>query len=189
MKFLNLLLIATVMVSCGGNQNTMDALNKLDSLSKSMNQSSLTDKYMSKDGSFKISFPGTPTVSSENVPTEAGNIEMKLFTYKKSATEAYMVVYSDYPSEMVKASDPETLLNGAKEGALSNQSVTLESEKKITLDGNPGYYFTAKKDSYYMCYKIFLKENRLFQILMLRDGNYPSQENIDAFIGSFELIK
>lgn len=189
MKFLSLLVIAALFVSCGGNSSNLDALNKLDSLSKSLNENSAIEKYTSVDGKFKIAFPGTPTLGSEAIPTEVGNIEMKSFTYEKSATEAYMVAYSDYPSELVKQSDPETLLTGAKEGALTSQNATMDSEEKITLDGNPGYYFTAKKDSYYMCYKIFLKENRLFQILMIRDGAYPSKEAVDEFIGSFELVK
>lgn len=185
MKFLPLFLIAAILVSCGGSKSSLDALSQLDSLSKTLEST----KYTSPDGSFKINFPGTPTVASENVPTEVGNIEMKSFTYEKSVTEAYMVALSDYPSELVAASSPDSLLQGAKEGALSSQGATLESEEKITLDGNPGYFFKAKKDSYHMCYKIFLKENRLFQILMLRDGSYPSQEDITGFIDSFEFTK
>ena len=185
MRFLPLLLIAAVLVSCGGGKSSSDALASLDSLSKSMD----ANKYTSPDGTFKISFPGTPTVSSQNVPTEVGNIEMKSFTYEKSATEAYMVALSDYPSELVLASSPDSLLQGAKVGALNSQGATLESEEKITLDGNPGYFFKAKKDSYHMCYKIFLKGNRLFQILMLRDGSYPSQEDITKYFESFEFTK
>jgi hypothetical protein len=189
MKFLSLIVVAAFLMSCGGGQKSIDALNSLDSLSKSLENASLVEKYANEDGKFKIAFPGTPTSSSDNIPTEVGNIEMKSFTYEKSATEAYMVAYSDYPSEMVKQSDAETLLNGAKEGALTSQGATMASEEKITLDGCPGYYFTAVKDSYHMCYKIFLKENRLYQILMLRDGGYPTKEAIDEFIGSFEFVK
>jgi hypothetical protein len=190
MKFLSLLLIAALFVSCGGNKKNLDALNKLDSISNALKESSANaEKFTSIDGKFKIAFPGTPALTSDNVPTAVGNIEMKSFTYEKSATEIYIIAYSDYPSDLVKQSDPETLLNGAKEGALTNQQATLESDEKITLDGNPGYFFTAVKDTYHMCYKIFLKENRLYMMLMLRDGASPSKEAIDAFIGSFELIK
>ena len=185
MKFLPLFLIAAILVSCGSNQNSLDALAKLDSLSKAMT----VTKYTSPDGSFKISFPGTPIDTSQNVQTDIGMIEMESYTYEKSATEAYMVALSDYPSEIVAASSPDSLLQGAKDGALSSQGATLEFEEKVTLDGNPGYFFKAKKDSFYMCYKIFLKGNRLYQILMLRDGSYPSQEDINGFIGSFEFSK
>ena len=158
-------------------------------ITKNLKNSSSIAKYTSEDGKFKIAFPGTPTLASDTVSTDAGIIEMKSFTYEKSATEEYMVAYSDYPSEIVKKSDPETILKGAKQGVISSQNATIEKEEKITLDENPGYYFTAVKDSYHMCYKIFLRQNRLYQILMLRDGAYPSKEAMDAFMGSFELVK
>ena len=192
MKFLFLIAVAAFLVSCGGGQSASDALSKLDSISNSLNDQlddmSTTDKYTSEDGRFKVNFPGTPKVESQDIPTEVGNIEMKSFTYEKSATEVYMIAYSDYPSELVKQSDPDAILTGAKEGALTNMGATMDSEEKITMDGNPGYQFKAVKDSYYMVYKIFLKENRLYQILMMRDGSFPSQEAVDSYIGSFELI-
>lgn len=187
MRLLNLLLIAIIAVSCGGNKNSLDALSKLDSLSKSLETPITSDKYTSPDGSFKINFPGTPTDTSSIIKTDAGNIEMKSFTYEKSVTEAYIVTYSDYPTEMVKASTPDALLTGAKDGALEGS--ILDSEEKITLKNYPGYNFKAYKESYYMCYKIFLKENRLFQIMMIKDGKYPLQEDIDAFMNSFELVE
>ena len=191
MKLLFLALAAAFLVSCGSSESATDALSKLDSISKSLEDQTsdlVSDKYTSEDGKFKVNFPGTPTVASDNIPTEVGNIEMKSFTYEKSATEVYMIAYSDYPSELVKQSDPDAILTGAKEGALNNMGATMETEEKISMDGHPGYIFKAVKDSYYMVYKIFLKDNRLYQILMMRDGAYPSQEAVDSYIGSFELI-
>lgn len=189
MKHLLLIAFAALFVSCGGNKNNLDALNKLDSISNALNSSATGEKFTSVDGKFKIAFPAEPDIKSDTVATDVGIIEMISFTYEKSITEAYMIAYCDYPSEIVKKSDPDVLLQGAKEGALSSQKATMESDEKITLDGNPGYYFTAVKGDYYMCYKIFLKGNRLYQILMLRDGAYPSAEAVEEFMGSFELIK
>lgn len=195
MKIFNLLVAVSMLAlfSCGGGESTEDALRKLDSLNKSLDESMNTDasagKYTSEDGKFKINFPGTPTVTSEAIPTEVGNIDMKMFTYEKSATEVYMVAYSDYPSALVEASDAATLLEGAKSGAVSSQGAVIEEENAITVDGNPGILFKAKAGSYYMYYKIFLVSNRLFQLVILRDGNYPEPEAVESYIDSFELIK
>lgn len=189
MKHLLFILIIALFASCGGGSSSLDALKKLDSLSKTLESDIVADipKFNSEDGNFKVNFPGTPKIESQDIPTDIGPIEMQSFTYEKSATEVYMIAYSDYPSELVKQSNPDDLLTGAKEGALTSQGAELESEEKITFDGNPGYFFKAKTGTYFMIYKIFLKENRLYQILMIRDGNYPSQESIDNFIGTFEL--
>jgi len=193
MKILNILIIAVIAVSCGGNKNAdnlSESLKKLDSLNSTMDQPiSTTDIYTSPDNSFRINFGGTPNDTSKKIITELGDIEMVSFTYEKSATEAYMVAYSDYPSEAIKASSADDLLNGAKEGALTSQGGKLESEEKITLKGYPGYNFKAVAGTYYMCYRIFLKGNRLFQILIIKDGTYPAKAEADAFMDSFELIE
>ncbi len=193
MKFLLVIVAAALLVSCGGGKSASDALSKLDSISNALNNQASalnTDKFTSEDGKFKINFPGTPKDTLQYIPTEVGNIEMKSFTYEKSATEMFMLAYCDYPSELVKQSDSETLLQGAKEGALNKDgAATVDLDEKITVDGNPGHFFKAYKGSFYMVFKIFLKENRLYQILMIRDGSYPSQDAIDSYIGSFELIK
>ena len=192
MRLFILMAAVTLLMSCGGGQSATDALSKLDSISNSLNDQMSdmsSEKYTSEDGKFKVNFLGTPTVEKKDIPTEVGNIEMTSFSYEKSATEVFMIAYSDYPSEMVKASEPDVLLNGAREGALSSMGATMESQEKITLDGNPGYQFKAVAGTYYMVYKIFLKDNRLYQILMMRDGSYPSNEAVESFIGSFELIK
>ncbi len=207
MKKFNLFLIAfaiaSFLISCGGpSSSDLDkALNDLNKLSENLDSldkidnvtaddettSSSDDKFYSKDGHFKINFAGEPEVSNEPIPTEIGNIQMYMYTYEKSATEVEMLAYSDYPSEMIKASNPDDLLIGAKNGAINNLGATITKEEKIDFDGNPGYQFKADNGSYYVDYKIFLKGNRLYQIAIMRDGSAPTEEAVKNFIGSFEL--
>ena len=74
-----------MMVSCGGDSLTSEI-------------------YESEDGRFKINFLGaTPTVSQQAVPTELGDIEITMFIYEKSITEAYVIGYNDYPSAIIEA--------------------------------------------------------------------------------------
>ncbi len=207
MKKLNLIIaIATsiFLISCGGSSNSdldkaLEDLNKLseslDSLdnidytanNETTDNSTSDGKFYSKDGNFKVNFTGEPKVSNEPIPTEIGNIDMYMFMYEKSATEIEMIAYSDYPSAMVEASNPDDLLTGAKKGAVQNINATITNEEKIEFDGNPGYEFKADNGSYYLYYKIFLKDNRLYQIAIMRDGSAPTDEAVENFIGSFEL--
>jgi len=148
-----------------------------------------SDKYYSEDGRFKVNFSGTPEVSNESVPTEVGNIEMYMFMYEKSITEAEMIAYSDYPSDLVAASNTDDMLQGAKEGAVGNLGATITAEKEITYGKYKGLEFKANSTQFYVNYKIFLVNNRLYQIAIMRDGSYASQENVDKFFNSFELIE
>ncbi|MCF6364601.1 MAG: hypothetical protein L3J35_00185 [Bacteroidales bacterium] len=148
-----------------------------------------SDKYHSVDGRFKVNFSGTPDVSNESVPTDVGNIEMYMFMYEKSITEAEMIAYSDYPSAMVKASNPDDMLQGAKEGAVGNLGATIVEEKEITYGKHKGLEFRANSPQFYVNYRIFLVNNRLYQIAIMRDGSFASQSNVDKFFNSFELIE
>lgn len=148
------------------------------------------DSFKSEDGNFTIKFMGTPKESSEMVPTEVGDIEMTTFMYEKSVTEAYMVAYNDYPSEMVKKSSVDALLDGAKNGSSSSMKIThFDIDENIEIEGCPGRHFKGYGGSIYVEYKLFLKENRLYQIALLRDGSYATKERSDEFFGSFHLLK
>jgi len=180
MKF-NLVALSFLLLSCGSVNNEQAAAiaNQLDSAlagnSAIEEENSIPeegDLFTSKDGKFKINFSGTPTESSDIVPTEVGNIEMTSFMYEKSATEAYMVAYNDYPSEMVKNSSVDDLLDGAKNGSSSSLGITqFDIDKKMEIEGNPGRHFKGTNGAYYAEYKLFLKGNRLYQIALIRDGS------------------
>lgn len=146
--------------------------------------------YHSKDGRFKIYFQGKPKVASDIVETEVGDIEMVSILYEKSVTEAYMVAYSDYPSALIEATSSKDLLDGAKEGSSTNLGLTkYDLDKDIKIDGYPGVYFKGKVNGIHVEYKIYLVENRLYQVAILRDGSYSSSKNSKSFFNSFELDK
>ncbi len=161
----------------------------MDALNDVMEDNTASDKFHSVDGKFKVKFSGTPDVSNENIETEVGNIAMYMFMYEKSVTEAEMIAYSDYPSEMVALSNTDDMLQGAKEGAVSNLQATVTEEKEIMYNKHKGLEFKANSTQFYVNYKIFLVNNRLYQIAIMRDGSYASQANVDKFFNSFELIE
>lgn len=146
--------------------------------------------FSSKDGRFKINFSGEPKESSDIISTEAGDIEMTTYLYEKSVTEAYMVAYNDYPSELVKNTSIDVMLDGAKDGSSSSMGITIfDLEENLKIEGNPGRHFKGNNGSYYVEYKLFLKGNRLYQIAIIRDGSYATEERTKDFFGSFKLIE
>ena len=153
-------------------------------------EESSEDIFYSEDGKFKINFFGTPTHSSDVVETEVGNIEMTTYLYEKSVTEAYMVAYNDYPTEMIENASMEDMLDGAKEGSASSMGITkFDLDQDEMVEGNPGRHFRGNNGSYYVEYKLFVTGIRLYQIAIIRDGSYATTERTEEFFGSFKLTE
>lgn len=148
-------------------------------------------KFTSKDQSFSIEFPDTPAEQVQNIPTDVGDIEMHLFMHEVSDEEAYMVAYSDYPEEMVRQSDPQAMLDGAKNGGLENifTDPILENEKDFMFNKVfPAKSFNARqKDGFYVNYLLIMKENRLYQIAIMKIGSYTDVKSNKQFFDSFKL--
>ena len=109
--------------------------------------------------------------------------------HEESVTKAYMVAYCDYPSEMIKQSDPKTLLNGSKEGVVGQFKAQIVEEKWSKFQGNVAVDFTASGPQYHTAYKLVLAGNRLYQVGILQDGGPVSQDDMDMFIGSFKITE
>ena len=191
-----------LMVSCGDSDSLTAELNELaNELEKNNevladNAEAVTDEatipsemYESEDGRFKVNFLGaTPEISTESVPTELGDIEITMFLYEKSLTEAYIIGYNDYPSAIVEAGSTADMLAGGKEGVINSMGVThLDLEEEVSIDGHSGLHFKGVAGTMHVEYQMYLVENRLYQIGVIRDGSYVTQDRVDTFFGTFEL--
>lgn len=178
-RFIGLFIITVLFISACSSKPAIPVEN-----------SSSVEKFVSEDGKFAINFPAEPDVSQESVPTDVGEVQMYIFLYEESVTKAFMVTYSDFPSELVAGTDAKGLLVSSKEGQLQTLiNPIIDEESDIDINGNPGVYFKANDGSFYLVAKIFLVGNRLYQLLIMRDGSYPSEEETKSFIDSFELRK
>ncbi|MEK7672461.1 MAG: hypothetical protein AAB373_01115 [Patescibacteria group bacterium] len=150
-----------------------------------------SDAFVSEAGKFSIVFPGEPVESSQAIPTAAGDIMMYMYMYEEGVTQAFMVSYSDYPADLVAASDSKTLLDGGKEGQLGalGTAPVLDKDEYIKMGEFDGTYMKAYGDGLYTVSKTVLAGNRLYQLLVMKDGSYPTQEEEDSFLGSFEITE
>src|SRR5205823_3948450 len=87
-------------------------------------------EFSSKEGNYKIQFPGNPKARDQK--TAVGT--MKAQTYEEK-NGAYIVGYFDIPGVgRENAAKIQQRLDGARDGSLRNIQATLTSEKKILLD-------------------------------------------------------
>ncbi len=183
------LVVGLMLSSCGAKKGEEGAKTTDEATTETSDETATTEasEFASKDGRFSIKFKTTPQESNKDVPTAVGDVKMFMFMHEESVTKAYMVAYCDYPSELIKASDAKTLLNGSKEGVVGQFNATIIEEKSSKFQGYECMDFTAGGPQYNTAYKLVLAGNRLYQVGILQDGSAVTADDIDQFIGSFKI--
>lgn len=149
------------------------------------------EEFSSENGGFAISTPLTLEESVQSVDTAVGPIEIHTFT-GENRNAAYVVAYSDYPAEMVSQVDPTMLLDGSRDGAVQNVNGTLVSEETLDLNGNPGRSLvidatTDTGEDATVNARLYLVENRLYQVLVVVPKGKEEGVDIAGFLNSFSL--
>jgi hypothetical protein len=144
--------------------------------------------FESESGRFSVLFPGEPDEQVESVQTAIGVIESQFFMVTLE-NMAYSVNLADYPPEMIAAGDTQQMLDGARDGAVSNVNGELLDEKELTLSGYPGREFKVKveDEGIVVRARIYLVNERLYVIQALSKERLASSEDIDKFLDSFQL--
>lgn len=148
-------------------------------------QTATFTEFVSEEGGFSVSMPGTPTEETNTSSSAAGDIDMHMFSLR-SGGNAYLVGYSDYPPDLLEGIEPDDLLDFARDGAVSGG--TLVSEAPITLNGHPGRDLTVEtsEEGMKIYIRMYLVGNRLYQVIVsTRDGDLT--EDMSDFLDSFKL--
>jgi len=150
-----------------------------------------TESFASEAGQFTIETPAPFEETQQSVETPVGPIEIRTFSAETEET-AYVVAYSDYPSEIVDQTPPEELLDSSRDGAISSLGGTLVSEEEIEIEGNPGRSLVISTDANQnqaatINSRIFLVDNRLYQVLVVAPDGVENTAVADQFLNSFDL--
>jgi len=149
-------------------------------------------EFVSEAGRFSVVTPLTLNETSQTVDTKAGKILLYLFGGEQGDIACF-VAYADYPETYVQSNDPETLLDGGRDGAVRNVKGTLVKEIKIKLDGYPGRELlvngtTADGKDFTVKQRMFLVKNRLYQVITVTPKGDTSRPELDEFLNSLKLL-
>jgi hypothetical protein len=134
---------------------------------------------------FSASFPSQPELQKRDVPTDAGSFQLRSYIVEDGAVAMFVGV-CDY-GEKVMGKDPDTLLQGAKNGALQNSKSHLLSEQKITLGIYHGVQFESESDAAHFSARIYFVGTTLYQTLVVYQLGSP-YAGTTRFLDSFQLI-
>lgn len=149
-------------------------------------------EFKSEAGGFSLLMPGEPTEEVQTQPTEVGDIDIHMFTYETQDT-AYMGGYNLLPQAIVDLSEPNAMLDSACNGQVSSTGGVEVSRQEIALGAYPGRDLEIRIEDASgvktLHTRIYLVENKLYQILVVGDENQSGAEDTLKFLDSFKLLE
>lgn len=179
-KISYIFILAVILSACGNNYNT----SKTPVIEKDQSKK----KFFNQDGQFKIEFEKDPTVYAQDIPYENGKIRMHYFIYEKGVNLIFCISYADYPPEALKGKVPTDFLSNLLVTFIDSKQAGLEIQKQIMVNNYPGIYFKAANSDVFIYGQYVLKQNRLYQLTVTKEGSYHNEAESNAFLQSLELL-
>jgi len=134
---------------------------------------------------FSASFPTEPVTEKRSVATDAGTFELRTYLAANDTFALYIGV-CDY-GDAAKGGDSDAILEGAKNGAVSNINAHLIESGKVTLGIYPGVTFEAAGEGTHLFGRIYLVGSILYQTFVALQSDRPFPDTT-RFLDSFQVI-
>lgn len=145
-------------------------------------------EYRSDKGGFSILLPQKPQEQTQPIDTAGGTAQLNL-ALVNAGDFTLGVSYNDIPAEALKSGDANTLLQGGRDGTAKNLKGRVVSDKAINLGAYPGIEFVVEApDSVRYQARVYVVDNRLYQIMFIAPQNKADQIDTAAFFDSFKLL-
>jgi hypothetical protein len=134
---------------------------------------------------FSAAFPSQPTMQKQNIQIEKGSIEVRGYMAIEGEA-ALLVEVCDYDSA-IAGRDPDSVLDGAQNGSITNVKGHLISGKRIAFGTYHGVEFETENDTLHFITRIYLVGSTLYQTLTAAPLGKPYADSTH-FMDSFQLI-
>jgi hypothetical protein len=137
---------------------------------------------------YRVEFPAKPVESTQSIATKVGPVKTRTSAIEVG-DKVFMTVRSSYPTN-VTIGDPQTNLDGIRDGSVRNVNGKLLSEERLNVSNAPARLLLIDMP----------RSNRAAEALMVLDGNRlcqavyvgpPGTENTPEakrFLSSFALL-
>ncbi len=152
-------------------------------------------EFQSSEGNFRILMPREPLKEFVPLGGDFGPIELNMFETQFGDME-YAVGYVDLPADKLKLYKTATLLRNMSQNVASKPNGRIISNKAITLGKYPGHEAiadgvssTASSEKKVLHVRLYLVENRLYEVLEAAPKNQSQSSDIQKFFDSFVLLE
>lgn len=149
--------------------------------------------FTAPDGRFSILMPGNPNRNTEYQKTYMGEITLEIFAIQPPKQQvAYLVAYNDFPYSYGQITDPQVVLNNARDMALKTTKSNLISQRNIRSSNNhPGkeieYINSGGKITKS---RMYVAEGRLYQVMVITTKKQQKTlaKTITGYLNSFHVV-
>jgi hypothetical protein len=146
-------------------------------------------KYRLDGAAYRIEFPGSPVQDTRDVTTNIGTIRMQTSSVAVG-DKTYMMIRSEYPPN-VAMSDPETRLDGARNGSVHRTGGVLRSESRTTVGQAPARHLIIDmpQTSQSADAVMILDGRQLLQAIYVGPRGTEETPEARRFLTSFESVQ
>lgn len=138
---------------------------------------------VSEENNFSINFP--MKFEHQMVPRDGYTAEV-FYAFSKDSLIQYQVAVNSIPGD--KKIIPDTLFKYSIMGPAGQLGAMSMDRENIEKDGHPGMRFTLLGINAASVYDMYLVDRTLYHICIIdKYPRKPTEEEVEAFMGSFEL--
>jgi hypothetical protein len=144
-------------------------------------------EFRSDEGRFTVLMPGKPEVQNEAMNMPFGMVNT--ITYMAGSRKIGCIVsYADYPALLIKTTNPQKLLDGARDGAIKDGNGRLISETSINFHGLPAKEFrTEVSGKAFTAARFILASQRFYELVFFAPTDKDHEQDISQFFNSFKI--
>lgn len=155
--------------------------------------------FLSEQDGFSIEMPLNPETQEQVIPSEMGDLNLKIFMHKSQDNNAdnmlYMVMRTEYPESFTVHRDSiliiEDFFQNAIYGALNQVNGNLLTEENIEYKEYPGKNVTIsfQNGQVILNMRQYLVDNYVYVLQVMTPKDKQGNESITKFFESFKLLE
>jgi hypothetical protein len=152
-------------------------------------------EYRPAGAGYRIEMPGTPKVHTTESPHYSGVLLKARWAEVQLPAGIYAVLHTDLPQETIAKNDSDSILDGARDGAVSFVNVrgnkaTLRSERRLTINGFPARQLVMDVPGIKAAgvMRIVLVGNRQIMTFFVGHSGSETSPDVTRFIDSFVVL-
>ncbi|CAN5577840.1 hypothetical protein BH11PLA2_BH11PLA2_49300 [soil metagenome] len=154
------------------------------------------EKFESKEGTYKVMFPGKPTTTEKSEETKIGTIKFISSELKQAnGNEYFNITFVDYPFKKEQYNVKKGLDGAVKGGANAKSGMKVTDSKEIEfgkgkLPGRDAKMENEEKKLFSRGRYIFDDSKmRMYILVLVGSKDFVHGKAGDAFLDSFELVE